>query len=274
MAVDYDWDDNVPTTAVNFMNNERAVVGSLWEPLTLTVDCARLNSVIKERYVADVIKTADSQRFAYAGYLMIGAITPIASTFDLIVKYTVRFVNSCLPMSTTVVAGGSFANNLSAGVNTPFTYLPVLPAVPIVQSAINGIASLTGFNVGANAYNITPSGVGTLTLVCRDNITAAAPSSYAADTALNAHFFDWSGALLGQALTTTSANGVRLTQSGVDDAATWAVNGGSTRRSLSIDLRALRSYLSGALSYIVPFLVSTAGKNLAATQMTGSYKEF
>lgn len=270
MAVDYDWDDAVATTAVQMMQNHGSVMGSVWEPLTLRVDAAKLNSVIKQRYVADAVRYADSQRFVYAGFLMVGAVSPAATTFDLSVRYKLALINECLPNTSTLNTVGLATTVLAAGANT-LRSLPMVTAMGKVLSGLNGTPTLGVYPTGSEAYSIPPSAIGTLLLQIRDNIVGTTPASYAADTILDGVVFDGNGTSLGYFSGLPATVGSMI-QSGVDNAATWAAASGYNKRAISIDLRALRVLFATA-AYIFPYLFSTAGQTLSNLNVQAKYKE-
>jgi len=272
LAFDYDWDDTIATTPAQLMSNYGAVSGPVWDTLTMRVDCAKMNSVVRQRFCADAIRYSDSQRLVYGGFLMIAAISPAATAFDLFVRYTLRLVNPCIPVQG---AAATLSATLISNPGTSASSLP-LPVLPALTTVVGGQGNVPLFTGSAapttgNAYAVPPSAVGAMEFVCRDNVTAATPASYVADTILDCALSDASGAFLGY-LSAQPPNIGAVVPGGVDSAATWAVAAGYVKRIFGVDLRTLR-VLYPTVAYLIPYLYSTAARTFANINTIAKYKE-
>lgn len=92
MAVDYDWDDQVPTSLQQMMGNATASEGPMWQGLSIEADCREMNRDMPFRFV-NVAGRVDAieQRTCMAGFLLIGFYTTNSDNrFDLWVDYEVK----------------------------------------------------------------------------------------------------------------------------------------------------------------------------------------
>jgi hypothetical protein len=117
MAVDYDWDDEVPATKAQMMGNATAVEGPVWHNLRVVTDPKSLMCDMPFKYVNTAGRVTYSEpRTAYAGFLILGFDTPTVSCkWDLWVDYDIE-------LEVPVV------ENLGATLSSP-TWEPVAPYV-------------------------------------------------------------------------------------------------------------------------------------------------
>lgn len=91
LAVDYDYDDNPPTSKAQMMSNQTHVEGSVWSELQLSCIPSELHSDGRMKYVSHATRANFVEpRTAYCGYLVIATDSPTANLqFDLEVQYDV-----------------------------------------------------------------------------------------------------------------------------------------------------------------------------------------
>jgi len=272
-AIDYDWDDVPPTTTGQIMANRGAVSSDVWTPVTVYVDCARLNQDLPYRYVVSSAKVEQSQRQVYGGYFMVGiAGAAAAVSFDIYVQYTLKL---SLPALHTLDESGLVQTGemiISAGTPTPIPIIPKLPALTNVVVGVDcpnavGYASLNN----AKGYKLPASATGTLVSYLDIATAGAPPSAYAADTS-----FDYFGLdRLGNVLSTNVGLylGGNAIYEGVKNVAQWATNGADGRVYSSLALEAVRK-LFPDIAYLIPRAYSVAGRTtLSGTTMSTRFFE-
>lgn len=93
-AVDYDWDDLVPTTKAALMGNMSAVEAPVWSNFSLTMDPRALMGDLPTKYVSTQVRNPSNgwePRLSYCGFLVFAFDTPTANlTYDLWVEYDVE----------------------------------------------------------------------------------------------------------------------------------------------------------------------------------------
>lgn len=271
MALDYDWDDAPAASATIIMANSGAIATSVWAPATLVVDCARLNQDMPYRYVADALRSGDSQRSTYAGFLMVGlAGTSAQTSFELTAHYRIRLACPCIPDA---VASATTAQTmtLAAGAATGLQLAPV-GGLPVSISNTGGTPMLYGFPAGTQCYAVSPSTRGVLSTGVAA-VSANAPSTYAADTATDYAGFDAAGNQLFTTVPPGASPLTGATYQGPASAASWSSAGGTGKMVNSISTLVSRG-LYQTLAYLVPYVVSQAGRSLlAGSSLVAKYAE-
>ena len=117
VAVDYDYDDAVPTTKAGMMGNATAVEAAIWQPCRLECDPRALNADMPARYVSCTTRgLAVEGRTAFAGYMMIAFDTPTANQLvDIWVEYEVEL--------STPVYDAAFIQDPGWGTDSSYTEL-------------------------------------------------------------------------------------------------------------------------------------------------------
>lgn len=117
VAVDYDYDDAVPTTKAGMMGNATAVEAAIWQPCRLDCDPKALNADMPARYVSCTTRGLSVEgRTAFAGYMMIAFDTPTTNQLvDIWVEYEVEL--------STPVYDAAFIQDPGWGTDTSFTAL-------------------------------------------------------------------------------------------------------------------------------------------------------
>lgn len=91
LAIDYDWDDDVPATFQGMMNNQTATENNVWATTTLRANPEMLHENQKWKFVRTAGREAPEPRTTYCGFLMVGTNTPSNCIWDLHVSYDVEF---------------------------------------------------------------------------------------------------------------------------------------------------------------------------------------
>lgn len=266
-AVDYDWDDQVPTSMSALLINKGSVASSVWSPFNVVIDCSRMNSELPYRFVSDAPRfSADSQRMVYAGYFMIGIQgTSSSVTFDIEVEYKVSLRLPCLP-NPLPMNSITFPNTveLLTGAHTPYPLLPNVGAMPTVLSGINGVPNFVGFDAGSTAYRLPNSGRGTFTLQTNLASSGHPPSDYGSDTLTDAYVYSNTGAVIASSVSALGAAALFSLYQGVNDPARWNTNNYSGVSVMQFYLSLLKLAYPAA-AYILPIMRSTLGRTLAIT---------
>lgn len=271
MAVDYDYDDAVPTDPADLMINRGAVAGDVWTPKELKVDVPRMNEGLPWRFVESSGRSNSGSRLSYGGYAMV-AIQGCAAavTFDLYVAYSVRFSLPAIHHTISESNVWDYTGTLTAGDFCPFATLPKVGgaiAVKLVSDTpITAYCQPTDqvYDLGAG------SRAGTLTFGAYPQTVGATPASFAADTTSSAVLYDSNGTVLTTNLTPfLSTPGF---WQGAQNVAEWATAGkpGKTMWTLALDL--VRDLYPTA-RYLAPYLQSIAGRVLAGTMLYAKHVE-
>lgn len=92
-AIDYDYDDDVPTTKVNMLTNHTTVQHAVWAETELIVDCALMRQNMDWRYtLTNGLRVGGVEpRTVYGGYLLVATDgLSAACSFDIWATYTVE----------------------------------------------------------------------------------------------------------------------------------------------------------------------------------------
>lgn len=267
MCVDYDYDDPVPVNAAQVMINHGAVSGDLFSKKVLVVNCARLNEGLPWRYVESNKRVNDAARLMYAGYWFGAAVgTSVVTACDLYASYKVRL---SLPSLHTIDTGLVF--NYLTEVTIPAATraaFPILPNVGGLKAGTIGSEDIPqlGAYVG-KAYKLLGSTRGVMDLVAELGTVGDPPSTYAADTTVDAVAFDINGTQVASNVVYDLNQGAqRFT--GVRVEADWAVADKLGRAAWTIFLDKLRlAYPQTA--FLVPFIYSTAGRVISTASRVG-----
>jgi len=269
LGFDYDYDDPVAQSAAELMINRGSLSGDLWSPKKLVVDCKRANEGLPWRFVSAKVGN-ESNRLVYGGYFMLALAGMTANgSFDIYAEYTVRLT---LPALHYVETSGTQAasKTLPAATYTAFNSLPALGGLIPQFSCALGTQPVRAFADGVGLV-VPPSLKGVLDMTAKLTTAGATPASFATDTKFDAALYDVNGSSLTDAVAATLSDAAVWPSP--DSVATWSTNGGLSRTNWSIDFAALRKIYPKAM-YLVPYLVSTAGRVLDVTStIYGKYKE-
>lgn len=223
MAVDYDFDDQVPSSKVAVLQNRSTCEGSIWESVSLRADPSALMADQPWKFCSSATRfNYVEPRTAFCGFVIIGIDTSVADTkFDLTVEYDVELQLPCtddplsgdsfgpdaLPLAATAAVtsaqGGGFLRILS----------DTVPMVtPLLQKVSPGTAqcpllSLNGVNIGATVNSIArlrSSTEGAIRGLCEYTVTGVTPANVMASAPRIAmYLYDYAGTFLGEPLMTT-----------------------------------------------------------------------
>lgn len=273
-AVDYDYDDALPTSKQALLGNMSAVEAAIWQPSSLTLQSQQLNRDLPYRYVSCTTRGAYVEnRTTYAGFLMVAFDTTAANCLvDIWVEYEVEFVTPVYDtafvqdMSMTGVPPSTTAVTAALGTSfvaqpPPMTAVPT-GAVTLVNVTSPGVPTLTVPNVGGVGY--TPSyaldlkdvvGRGLLSLWSRSSVTGVTPATIlAAGFLFKAALFNSAGTFLNFAELLDTNNSFSV---GVTDGSLLSTATNPVVATQSINLRNLQTVAPTA-RWLVYFLVATA----------------
>lgn len=257
-AVDYDWDDNVATSVQQLMSNHGAVSSDVWRQFTLTVDVAKMNQDVPYRYVESVARTVNSQRMMYGGFLMV-AIAGSATllTFDLFVRYTVRFTLPAL--HATLSEGTQTLGNITTiapATITPLAALPKVDGLEQVTSASVGVPAFGTFT-GAPGWRVPASNRGMIEAIFVAATTGQPPSNYVTDSLFDMGVYDAGGTKLADVSSVGGQNRLQAP----DNPALWSSNGATGRSLVAFSFAQLRA-LYPLAAYLMPYFYSANGRVL------------
>lgn len=282
-AVDYDFDDPVPTTKAELMGNLDHAEAQVWDTIILRVDAQRMHADMPYKYVSLVSRgNYIEPRTAFCGFLLFAVDSPTSSIqYDLEVSYDVELVtpvvedngaSSSEPGSmitdtrsfpTVGVSGGGYMGEI-----LPLCSQLAATAVRYVRPGVQGVPELLlpGAISAAAAeqaidLSLLPRNKGALSMVFSESRAATTPATMATSNSNNVRgaFYDALGAVvanLGPADTITSGGAAP------SGGAVWSTSGGALRHTLKIALAALFTTYPTA-KYFVPLLVSGASTGLA-----------
>lgn len=281
-AVDYDFDDPVPTTKAELMGNLDHAEAQVWDTITLKVDAQRMHADMPYKYVSLVSRgNYIEPRTAFCGFLLFAVDSPTSSIqYDLEVSYDVELVtpvveengaSSSEPAAmisdtrtfpTEGVSGGGYMGEI-----LPLCTQLASTAVRYVRPGIQGVPELllSGAILPAAVQqaidlSLLPRNKGALSMVFSEARTATTPTTMATTNGDNIRgvFYDALGAVvanLGPADSTITSGGA-APAGGV-----WSTPAGVLRHTLKVALAALFTTYPTA-KYFVPLLVSGASTSL------------
>lgn len=165
MAVDYDWDDAVAATKAEMLQNHTAVAFSAWESRTLVCDQKALNGDLPWRYTLNDGRFVNPEpRFAYSGFLMIGAENPAGVTMaaDLWVEYEVEFAVQQTSRLATQFGTSGPAAPVTPGSSGGSMYVEALPrtfTLPTNAQLNVGVPGTAGIPAMTSSLGFAPSKV-------------------------------------------------------------------------------------------------------------------
>lgn len=157
MAVDYDYDDPVPTTLSSMMSNHTALDASVWQEVALDVDAADLHKDMPWKYVLSPKRLDPEPRTVFGGFLLIGGAGMAATTtYNLWVDYVCRLQIPQLDTETyfdanppeTACTAVTFADGTGAFVGSP----PILASPPGVEEVVPGMGTTPVLARGSVLY--------------------------------------------------------------------------------------------------------------------------
>jgi len=285
MAVDYDWDDEIPATKGEFMGNMTAVEGPVWSSLKIKCDPSALMRDMPYKYINTAGRVVYSEpRTAYSGFLMIGFDTSTANCrFDLWVDYNVVF-----EVPVTEQLGASLSKPVVDAPNAPYvTYKSPWDGGSVVNSqkwvlaqwaanqvkgkvreVIGGLGDVPVFAPpsGSNAGVANLPGWGRAIDIGRLGLarylsfdgalstTNASPSSWitGGQPQLSALIYDGVGSFLGQVFASTT--GIKCTDIGFNVIPSeWSTTGKFAFPHFSFNVGGLKDLYSQA-RYVMPLL--------------------
>lgn len=112
VAVDYDYDDEVPTTLQDFMGNATAIEAPVWKGVHIECNPKMLHEDLYWKYnYANTRVAAPEPRSSYAGFLLFATDTQTHDcTFNLYAEYEVEFDVPVRHAAPTVEAANASAN--------------------------------------------------------------------------------------------------------------------------------------------------------------------
>jgi hypothetical protein len=165
MAIDYDYDDAVPTSKLMLMSNRTVQEAPVWEEVRLVADAKSLQDDMPWRYVTTNSRmNFQEPRTAYCGYLIIGFDSTATNLlYDMEVSYTVDLKTPVLDASSLVdnsadapvlsttsllprTVGGVFGREV-----LPDTPLPAGSQVKSVLCGSNGVPTMNLLGVSGAA---------------------------------------------------------------------------------------------------------------------------
>jgi len=266
LAFDYDWNDPLPSSEVEFFNTSSNTSANCWESLYLSLNCPKLNEDIPWRYTSVSSRADIDQRTSNAGYLMLGCQNSGGSdvSFDLYIDYSVILNLPCLPgLTGGMVAQGTSSLAIPAGTGKDIT-MPTLPGL-VIRSLPYITGSPTPMTITNNStcYPI-PNTLGALTFAL--GIPAAAgttPASYMGDTKMDFQLLDSAFNFLvdyANLSVPQKTNGLTsYVPYGASDPTKWTTNGEYAASEMGFNLNYLKAAFPSA-AYIVPYIFSTAGR--------------
>jgi len=284
MAVDYDFDDEVPTDATTMLGNITAIGSNIWQNVELVCDPKSLNRDMPYRFINASGRSVVDNRTAFAGYLMIAIlVNALPANIELWVEYDVELVTPCLdvlihqevpyastfPAATAVVPahGAGFYNKipLANGTMTAGPCKVVVPGsngVPVLNTVLGGVQMAYDL-----AMRIPPQyRAGIIKLLVKYLVTGVTPSTILGGNTTVVHqVFDAAGTYLSN-LTTIGA----VPLSGPTTPADIATAGHTVQHKTDIDLDSLLYNLPTA-AYIASHI--TSGGALGAGNL-GLYPSF
>lgn len=280
-AIDYDWDDEVPTTKTDMMSNLNAKEVPMWDNLHLTADPKQLMRDMPWKYVNTAGRTTYTEpRTAYSGFLIVGFHTGVANQiFDLWVEYDVELEVPVIEKS-----GATLSTATPTLPTTPYVkdvnpwYSGTMAAAKIVQpmweaASNKGLIREVVGALGDTPTLATPSGVTSgwlgraldlgrvgvkhwITLQSAFKHATTAPVTIGAQSKLTAAVYDGAGTLLGE-LMSGNVPVTGLTCSELGTCANPGEESTSNKYSfakLGFSMESLRTLYRTA-RYVAPYLV-------------------
>jgi len=282
LAIDFDYDDLVPTTAAGLMANKVATEGCVWQELSVRANSADLMRDMPWKYCTSVTRSNFIEpRTSYSGFLLFGCDTTVGCSWDLWVEYDIS-------LETPVLEGNSVLDSTS---NTYTGYTYVCPNVPgtsnygqnlkddtlgiagIISQFIPGSGGVTlgKTNIGISptfAYDLGRAIVdsGTLTLKTDTTLTGMTPA-VAVGTGGLAHSVEAYNSLGVRLANLSDLSGVMDTVTGAAGSA-MTTSGGTASTLTRISLALLKAAYPTA-RYLVPLLVGGTSLNAAGPMKHG-----
>lgn len=273
MAVDYDWDDNVPTTKSQLSTYSTLAEGPVWEPeLVMDCDPSLLASRGQFLYVVHPTRADPEPRTVYGGFLVIATDTPTANlSWDLYAEYAVELQSPQIDMES---AYSNYDDVVTTGVSDLFpstgSYKRHVPRVspqsvlasqattmPVVTPGSGGVPNLMldTTTVAQQAFDISKQWRGVLDWCATIYATGVSPTNFLSYGALaNALIYTGAGTLLGNVVTALGAKARRY--GGPRVPSELASAGCDYEAHLSTTIDAIRTYFPQA-KYLVPFVESS-----------------
>jgi len=284
VAVDYDYDDAVPSSKIVMMGNRTAAEAPVWQELSIECVTAELHRDMPTKYVSLLTRNNYIEaRTAFCGYFIFATDSTVQSmAFDVWVEYDIdlispvndsAFIQDSYSTSATLVAvsntttalGSAFADNPSYLATSDGPLKVVVPG-SLGVPAMN-ISLFTGTRAATAAIDLSPAGGrGKLNYISRNTVTGTTPAAaMAAGMSGDAVLFDSSGKQLGVASSISNA----LRTIGCVNPAVVSTAGGELSTVLSLYLSKLLGSFATA-RYLVPLITSSsalgAGTGLGAIQ--------
>jgi len=96
MALDYDWDDEVPSSKRAMFSNRTAVQAPAWSPMEMSADVVAMNKDMPWRFIQMPGRMDPEPRTTFSGFLIVAYDTPVTNCkWDLWVQYSVEFAVPC-----------------------------------------------------------------------------------------------------------------------------------------------------------------------------------
>lgn len=204
-VIDYDYDDEVPTSMDTMAGFYGLLTSDVWQPLRIVTDCGRMNQGLPWRFVSQSDRVNGIEpRTAFGGYLFLAAQgTTTACTWDLFVEYTIELsvpqtaqvgatstlVPSVVPLN--AVPPGSYYPLSISTAGSLATAVSGMPGIPVL--ALSSGASWAGMGViDATKYRRGKIELDTVIANC-----VGTPAANVVQCSLEAFAFNPTGTYLG-----------------------------------------------------------------------------
>lgn len=273
--IDYDYDDDVPTSMDGMAACYGLKTSDVWQPLTMEVDCARMSEGMPTRYVTGPSRINGVEpRTVYGGYFFLACQgTTTACTWDMFVSYTCELKipqgfaqstpSSIIPRTVplaAVPAGNYYPVSLSASgpVAVQMSGAGSVPSLTIP----GGVGSIAGYGV----LNTTEYRRGRVIFEPKIASNVGTPATNVPSLACEAWAFDAIGNYLGVA-TPVAAAGAPLAAA-VSTA--WATAAADLKTSWDIPLSALYAAYPAMVYLAFGVFNGSAKAGEVANALTGS----
>lgn len=277
VSVDYDWDDNVPTTKQEMMLTQTAMECPMWQGMTLKCSPSVMNADMPYRFVQHGVRVDPEPRTLYGGFLTIAFDTNTTySQVDFWVEYTVQMINPQY-ISPAVVStwdsSSSFTSYSSViPVGTSGASRVIVPTVlghhediKAVVPGVNGVPNISVNGTAATyALDIGKCMSGLYSAFCELTETGQTPNTVLGKAAkLAATVYSADGSLLGSVDDAT--NGGTNTW-GPKNYSEMSTASAKYRVTLSVVLDALKAVFPTA-KYLIPALYASSAVGAGTAYM-------